>query len=134
MHRPVWKVSPIIVLLAGLLSCGKENPVQPPQNRNPVLSSLIAFPNVINPGDSTIVIASAADPDGDPLVFDWVTDSRFVIKGNSPSNHERYNSPSNLQVFYYGDAVVGDSAWVECDVRDGRGGFTPKQARIYTAP
>ena len=135
MRLPIKTAVPLMILLAGLLSCGKDNPVQPQPNRNPVLSSLVAFPRVISPGDSTIVIASATDPDGDPLVYDWVTDSRLIIKGNSPSNHELYNSHSNLQIFYYGAVPVNaDSAWLECTTRDGKGGVAVKLIWIYTAP
>ena len=124
----------VLMLLFGLSSCGKDNPVQPPPNRSPVISSLVAFPRVIGPGDSTIFIASATDPDGDPLVYAWVTDSRLIIKGNLPSHHELYNSPSNLQIFYYGDVGTYDSAWVECDALDGKGGVAVKHVWIHTAP
>jgi hypothetical protein len=132
VHRPIKAAALAIILLAGLVSCGSDNPVQPPPNRSPILSSLVAFPSVIGPGDSTIFIASATDPDGDPLVYDWLTDSRLIIKGNSPSNPELYNSPSPLQIFYYGAVSTYDSAWVECTTRDGKGGVAVKHIWIYT--
>ena len=125
-HFPV-----VVGLCATLLGCGSDDPARPqPANTQPVIASLTAFPAAIGPGDSTIVICVASDAENDSLVYDWVTDSRLIIKGNSPSNHERFDSPSPFQVFYHGPKTPFDSAWVECDVRDRRGGFTVRQVRI----
>jgi len=92
---------------------------------------LIAFPSTIGSGDSTIVIATAADPDGDALVYDWVTDSRLIIKGNAPNDNERFGSPDAFQVFYYGAPLPQDSAWVECTAQDRKGGVAVRMVRIY---
>ena len=88
----------------------------------PVIASLSASTDAIGPGDSTLVSCVATDANGDTLVYDWFTDSRLVIKGNSPADHHLFNSPFNSHIFYHGTVTPFDSAWVECTVRDGKGG------------
>lgn len=99
-------------------------------NSHPVIETLTAFPTAIGVGDSTIVICDASDADGDALVYDWITDCRLQIKGNAPDDHQLFNSPTNYHVFYHGCVIPFDSAWVECDVRDARGGGAVRQVRI----
>lgn len=121
---------PVAVLAASIAACSSDdNPVRP-VNHHPTILSLTAFPVAIGPGDSTIVIADATDSDGDRLVYDWVTDSRLVIKGNSPSDHELFDSPERFHIFYHGTVTPFDSAWVECTARDGRGGVAVRSVTI----
>ena len=122
MSRHPWRVL-ILAIAIGVsaAACDDDNPVKP-RNRDPIISSLIAFPSVINRGDSILVICEASDPDGDVLVYDWLTDGRLQIKGNQPGDSDLYNSPSKTQIFYHAVASTLDSAWVECTVRDGKGG------------
>ena len=119
----------LVILLFTCIGCD-HSPTQPAVNRDPAIASLIAFPSSIGPGDSTIVICDASDADGNTLRYDWVTDARLVIKGKSPNDNVYFNSPYNTQVFYYGIPSPFDSAWVECDVQDGRGGVAIRKVRI----
>lgn len=90
---------------------------------SPVISSVTVFPAVIGQGDSVLVTVVASDPDGDALVYDWFTDSRLVIK-DAPGEIMLYNTASNSHVFYRSTYVAhDDTAWVSCEVRDGRGGM-----------
>lgn len=118
-----------LVFSASAAACGHDNPVTP-NNRSPAISSLTAFPTAIGPGDSAIVICQATDPDGNALVYDWLTDGRLIIKGNQSNDPELYNSPYNTQVFYHGPVSPFDSAWVECTVRDGKGGADVRLVNI----
>lgn len=132
MKRSRWNALIVGVSLVGCVgACGNDNPVKP-VNRSPVILSLMAYPTAIGPGDSTIVICDATDPDADTLVYDWVTDSRLIIKGKDPADHELFNSPLNLHVFYHGPVTPFDSAWVECTVRDRKGGAAVRPVRILS--
>ena len=93
------------------------------ENHRPRLHSLIANPDSLDgSGDSTTVVCVATDPDGDRLVFDWITDARLIIKGVNPNQNHLYNSPNNTQVFYRSAvAAFDDSGWVQCYARDRRG-------------
>ena len=117
---------PVIALSIALsLSACKRStaPVIRPDNRSPAIQSLLAFPGRIGPGDSIIVVCEAFDADADTLVYDWFSDSRLVIKGNAPADHDLYEQRSNSHVFYYGWVSPSDtSAWVQCIVRDHKGG------------
>ena len=106
-----------------LACCGCSDPSSPVlPNRPPRIASLTAWPTAIAAGDSTLVTCIATDEDGDSLVYDWASDCRLAIKGNAPDDYWLFGSPSNSHIFYRGCTTSLDSAWVECTVRDRRGG------------
>lgn len=111
----------LAVAVVGIGAC-REYPTRP-VNRRPTISSVVAFPDVFGQGDSAIVTVFATDPDGDSLVYDWVTDSRLKIKGAVLGYSWLYNTFSSSQVFYRSTSpAYNDTAGVRCSVRDGRGG------------
>jgi hypothetical protein len=65
-----------------------------------------------------LVVCNATDPDGDPLLYDWITDARLRIK-DAPGKVYLFGSHSNTQRFYIG-ILSGpvDTGRVECTVRD----------------
>lgn len=90
-------------------------------NRSPVISSVVAFPTTLGVGDSTLVTVYATDPDGDALVYDWVAYHGLQIKG-ARSTYV-YNTPDRSHVFYLQSKVAeSDTAFIECVVRDRKGG------------
>jgi hypothetical protein len=94
-----------------------------------------AFPDNVGPSDSTVVVCEATDADGDTLVYDWITDSRFVIKGNPPDVHELYETTSNAHVFYRNYVSPTDTtAWVQCIARDHKGGAAGYVLTIHVHP
>jgi hypothetical protein len=95
-----------------------------PTNHSPVLTNLVAFPDTMGPSDSTVVVCTASDPDGDTLVYDWLTDARLTIQGAHAGDSFLNNQPSPKRTFYNANLSnpINDSAWVYCDVRDLRGG------------
>lgn len=118
------KIVLIMFVLLNISSCD-ENPVEVKENKEPVIFSLVAFPDVVYPNDSLIVICNAYDPDADTLVYDWITSGSIVrIKG---SNHPwLYNTKENSQIFYAPDSqfvsAPQDTFWIQCAARDGKGG------------
>lgn len=119
----------IVVVLSIQFGC-KDDPVGngKTQNRNPVISSVVLFPDVVAPSDSLIVICNATDADGDTLVYDWYSLSgpRVRINGARPGAFVLYNTPENWRIFYAPDsqyvAAPQDTFGLECAVRDLRGG------------
>lgn len=108
-------------LLTCLSGCGVKTPLQP-ENRDPVVQSLIAFPASISPGDSAVVVCHATDPDGDTLMFDWTSDCRLIKRG-APRDLIWYSFSSTLVVYAGACARAPvDTGWVSCYVRDLRGG------------
>lgn len=115
----------IVLATAGLGACRKF-PTQPSPhwyNHNPVVRSVIAFPQVIGQGDSVLITVFADDPDGDSLVYDWGWSGQLESKNPRAMFQEMYNQPDRSQVFYRSESAPGDSlpaVWI--DVRDSRGG------------
>jgi hypothetical protein len=118
---PLWSL-PLLLIILTAPSCS----LIAQGNRNPVIVSVTASPDTIHASESTTVYISATDPDGDHLVYDWVTDARLTIKGNPPNKFYRYNTDSPSQIFYPGPTALYplDTAWVQCFARDGRGGMS----------
>lgn len=111
----------ILAIALSVLGCDSKNSTQP-TNHPPIILDLTAFPARLGSGDSTVVICSATDVDNGPLVYDWTTDGRLLIKGANPGQLTLYNSPSPFHVFYHGPTTPFDTAFVQCIVRDTKGG------------
>jgi hypothetical protein len=101
-----------------------DNPIKS-ENRSPVILSLTVFPEIIHPSDSAIVICNAMDPDGDTLVYDWITDGRLKIKGGQDQGHFLYHTYENSRIIYHQNLPNRppvDTLWVQCFTRDVKGG------------
>jgi len=113
----------IIAILLLTINCD-ENPVKP-ENHNPIIFSLVAFPEIVDPNDSLIVICNAIDPDGDTLVYDWITSGVVRIKGAIGDENFLYNTYENYRVFYAPDSnhvsAPKDTFRIQCFARDGKG-------------
>ncbi|MCK6613731.1 MAG: hypothetical protein L6Q47_05795 [Ignavibacteriaceae bacterium] len=125
----------LIVILTFLISVNScnENPIEvKSENRSPVIFSLTVFPEVIGPSDSAIIICNAMDPDGDTLVFDWITDARVKLKGAFADNSWLFHTYENSRIFYptqYVNIPV-DTPWVQCFARDVKGKSTSGMVRF----
>ena len=111
------------ILLLSLNNCD-DNPVKT-ENRNPVILSLTVFPEVVKPNDSLIVICNATDPDGDTLVYDWITSGVVRIKGAIGDDNFLYNTYENSRIFYAPDSThvsaPQDTFRIQCFARDRKG-------------
>jgi len=114
----------------GLGACSR-NPVA--GNSGPEIVSIVAIPDTIGPNDSTVVVCAARDANGDALVYDWVTDARLIVQGTRPNQTWLYNTQSNKHTFYIGPSYryPVDTAWVQCFVRDLKGGQDARTINIY---
>ena len=117
----------LLGFLPGLGACRKTIIV--PIYRRPVISSVVAFPTTLGPGDSTLITITASDPDGDPLVYDWEASNGLTTKGG---NHNTiYHIPNASMVFYAPMTWSYDTAFVWCSATDARGGYDSRQVRIF---
>ncbi|MCF8354463.1 MAG: hypothetical protein K9H48_08420 [Melioribacteraceae bacterium] len=100
-----------------------DNPVDVKENQRPIIFSLTVFPDTIGPSDSAIVICNATDPDGDTLVYDWITDGKSRIKGTDYPDWSLYNTYENWRVVYPKNLnnVPIDTCWVQVFARDRKG-------------
>jgi len=118
-------VAPILGLLAAILGLGAcADPATSPQNHEPVIFSLMAFPEVARASDSILVVCQAMDADSDTLVYDWITDGRLRIRGAIEGEYSLYNTRESFMVFYPVPTVVHapvDTPWVQVFARDRRG-------------
>ena len=118
----VMKIVLIILVFLHIICCN-ENPVKS-ENHQPIIFSLIVFPDVICVQDSAVVICNAFDSDGDTLVYDWITDGRLQIKDGQGDGHFLYNTYENSRIVYsknINNRPPIDTVWVQCFARDQKG-------------
>jgi hypothetical protein len=119
----------LLVSVLGTGACRKY--VTYPIYRRPVISSVVAFPTVLGPGDSTMVTVSATDPDGDSLVYDWDA-FNLIVKGASPGDNFIHNTHSTSMVFFRPTTPSpNDTAFVWCTASDQKGGSDSRQVLIF---
>ena len=122
------------LLLLALGACRQY--VTLPVRREPVITSIDAFPTVLGPGDSTRITVHAMSPSGESLVYDWEPYNGLFIQGHTHGyDDDVYNTHSPSMVFYRSSDYVSDydTAFVWCGVRDGKGGGAYKQVLILYA-
>ena len=131
MRNRIWPTAIFLLLFAlGAGACRKYT--TSPIYRRPVISSVVAFPTTLGPGDSTMITINATDPNGDPLVYDWSAHNGLIIK-DWPQYNTVYNTHSPSMVFYRSTTwpYPTDTAFVWCSARDGRGGSDSRQVLIF---
>jgi hypothetical protein len=133
-NKMKYSIALLITLSLFSIYCSDDNPVKP-ENSNPVIFSLVAFPEIVKPNDSLIVICNAIDPDGDTLVYDWYAEGIIGIKGLPWWGCcARFNTHENSQIFYAPDsiyvAVPQDTFRIEVAARVGKGGQVSKHIKF----
>jgi hypothetical protein len=133
MRERAW-LKAAFVLAFVLGSGGCRGFVTEPITRLPVISSVVAFPTTLGPGDSTLITINATNPNGGPLVYDWEPYNGLVRKGSTgPYDNTVYHVPSASMVFYRSPTwpYPNDTAFVFCSATDGKGGYATRQVLIY---
>ncbi len=114
----------LVTLTSISFNCSENAVEVKTENQKPVIFSLSVFPEVIGTLDSAIVICNAMDPDGDTLVYDWITDGRLKIKEGQGDGHFLYNTYENSRMVYHeniNNRPPIDTVWVQVFARDRKG-------------
>jgi hypothetical protein len=93
-------------------------PAQPP-NQSPVISSVTANPSEMVVGNSTTITAVAADPDDDPITFNWSASDGTITGSGNQVTWKSSNSGSST---------------INLTVSDNRGGQTKGSVTVSVLP
>ena len=129
--RPWLKAAFLLAFMIGSGGCQKF--ITEPITRRPIISSVVAFPTLLGPGDSTMITITATNPNGGPLLYDWEPYNGLIRKGaHSAYDNTIYHTPSASMVFYRSPTWPSsyDTAFVFCSATDGRGGYASRQVLI----
>ena len=112
----------LVYMLLTIIGCeDNSTDTKKSENHSPTILSLLVFPDIVGSQDSVIVICNAFDPDGDTLVYDWISDAKLRIKGaNPPSDSRLFNTFEDSRIFYPTQRAI-DTVWVQCFARDRKG-------------
>jgi len=97
----------LLSLLLGF-SCSKKNVVEPDPNSNPVVSSVVASPQMLAPGQTATISVTANDADGDNLSYSFTATGGSVTGNGATATFTAGSNPG--------------SASVAVNVSDGNGG------------
>lgn len=126
VRSKTWLMVLPLILAIGAGSCRKS--ITYPTHRRPVITSVVAFPTTLGPGDSTLITIHASDPDGDRLVYDW--HSVNGLRTRNDNDGFVFSAPDPSMVFYRFPSAA-DTAWVWCTARDERGGSDTRRVVIF---
>jgi len=111
--------APLLFLVG---SCTDEQPTQPLPNHPPRILSVSVIPDSIGLADSSLVICHAVDPDGDILVYDWITHIPLKLAGAAPEDEYLFGTASNTRALYYaGPDSIATSVRTQVFTRDSHG-------------
>ena len=107
----------VVLLLAVTVAAGACTSKK--ANQNPTITSLVAVPTSLAPGDGSTVTCTASDPDGDTLNYAWTCNGGAV-------------SGTGTQVTWVAPSVAKSYA-VTVTVSDGKGGTVNSSVSIAVA-
>ena len=86
------KIFSLILIILGLMlvGCAKKNPTN--SNQTPVITSLKAEPSSIKVGESSVLTATAYDPEKENLTYQWSSVVGYFIGSGS---QVKYAVPSS---------------------------------------
>ena len=122
----------LLLVALGVPSC--RNYVAMPIYRRPAITSVVASPDTLAPGDSTRITVTAIDPDGDALVYDWEAWNGLILPGHDPSF--LFSTDSSSIVVHRNPSwpYPNDTAFVFCSARDQKGGSDTRRVWIFFRP
>jgi hypothetical protein len=111
----------VVALLSG---CTGSNAPSAPDNRAPVIDSLIVAPPLLRVGESATVTCYARDPDGDPLQYRWSASAGDLLPMGDGSRVRYIAAP----------CCGGLTNTITVIVQDGRGGVAYDTAHVVVSP
>lgn len=119
MHRKLASIVSLTLLLAAclVLGCDDGGTGTPCTNHAPVVTSLSADPDTIDPSGQTVITCVATDADGDDLFYTWGTDGGV---GSGSGATVTWTAPDEGAIY---------SVWVR--VHDGKTGMAADTLEVF---
>jgi hypothetical protein len=113
-RREILVICAPLLLSVFILGCeGDQGPAGPPgvnPNSPPIITAVVAAPDSIGSGESTVIFVIANDPNGDPLSYSWRAANGQLAAGNSAVAN--WIAPRELGL-YQVNVVVSDDDGVD---------------------
>jgi len=121
---PMKQTLATLAVVALLSGCTGSNAPSAPDNRAPVIDSLIVAPPLLRVGESATVTCYARDPDGDPLQYRWSASAGDLLPMGDGSRVRYIAAP----------CCGGLTNTITVIVQDGRGGVAYDTAHVVVSP
>jgi hypothetical protein len=121
---PMKQTLATLAVVALLSGCTDSNAPSAPDNRAPVIDSLVVAPPLLRVGESATVTCYARDPDGDPLQYRWSASAGDLLPMGDGSRVRYIAAP----------CCGGLTNTITVIVQDGRGGVAYDTAHVVVSP
>jgi DNA-binding transcriptional MerR regulator len=121
---PMKRTLATLAVVALLSGCTGSNAPSAPDNRAPVIDSLVVAPPLLRVGESATVTCYARDPDGDPLQYRWSASAGDLLPMGDGSRVRYIAAP----------CCGGLTNTITVIVQDGRGGVAYDTAHVVVSP
>lgn len=118
-RRALWcaALAALLAPLAGCFDGAQPGDGPTPGNQPPTITDLSASPTTITVAETSIITATALDPDGDPLSYSWSSPSGFLTGGG-------------VSVTYWPAPCCLGTWTITVTVSDGRGGSAQQSVNV----
>ena len=128
-----YLLATLMVVAVALPGCkGKTGPTGPSGTNPPlppVITSVVAIPDSIGTGESTVLIVNAYDPNGDALTYAWTTTYGALSTPNQA--YTRWSPPDSIGLYTVGVAVTAGSQTTNGSVLVGVNMYVPAVTPSY---
>ncbi len=131
-HAP-WALFSLLILSLAFWGCeGDQGPAGPPgvnPSSAPIITAVVAAPDSVGSGGSTVLFVSAYDPNGDQMTYVWAAEFGHLASPNAAVTN--YSPPRELGLYNVTVTVTDDDGQASSQVVVGVNTYVPSVFPSY---
>lgn len=127
LHPATFILLSLVVIVLAFVGCeGDQGPAGPSglnPDSPPIITAIVAAPDSVGTGESTVLFVSAYDPNGDPMTYQWTAASGTLSSPTAAVTN--YTPPSGIGLYEISVTVTDNDGSVSGIVRVGVNTYVP---------
>ncbi len=127
LHPATFIILSLVVISLAFVGCeGDQGPAGPSglnPNSAPIITAVVAAPDSVGTGQSTVLFVSAYDPNGDPMTYAWTAAAGTLSSSNQAVTS--YSPPSGIGLYTINVTVTDDDGSATGTVTVGVNTYVP---------